>query len=74
MNRLGEQGTQPERNSRFSQQNGYWYYSTREGIDIGPFDSLSEAQAGVSSFIDFILHAEPDVVESIHRNYSASAA
>lgn len=72
MNRNGEKGPQPERNTRYSQRDGYWYYSTREGIDIGPFDSLQEAQAGVSSFIDFILHAEPDVVESIHRHYSAA--
>lgn len=72
MNRLGEQGPKPVRNSRFSKIENYWYYSTREGIDIGPFDSLQEAQAGVSSFIDFILHAEPEVVDSLHRHYSAA--
>lgn len=62
----------PGRESRFSRINGYWYYSTREGIDIGPFDSKHEAQAGVSAFIDFILHAEPEVVDSLNRHYSAA--
>lgn len=72
MNRNGELGPKPDRNTRFMQRDGYWYYSTREGIDIGPFDNLQEAQAGVSAFIDFILHAEPEVVESINRYYSAA--
>lgn len=72
MNRSGEKGPKPDRKTRFTQRNGYWYYSTREGMDIGPFDNLHEAQSGVSAFIDFILHAEPEVKESIHRHYSAA--
>lgn len=65
MNRFGEMGDMPERNKRFFQRSGYWYYATREGIDIGPFDSVHEAEAGASAFIDFILHAEPDVRRSL---------
>lgn len=67
MNRYGEKGNLPVRNQRFFQDSGYWYYATREGIDIGPFDSLSEAEAGASAYIDFILHAEPDVRRSINK-------
>lgn len=67
MNRAGEQGNFPERNQRFFQKASYWYYSTREGVDIGPFDSLSEAEVGASDFIDFIIHAEPSVLQTLER-------
>ena len=74
MNRNGEQDTQvPSRNSRFFQEEGYWYYNTREGVAIGPFDSLSEAETGVSDFIDFILHAEPSVSDTLAK-YAQQAA
>lgn len=63
MNRTGEAGPLPTRNSRFLEKNGYWYYTTREGVDIGPFDSRQEAEAGVCDFIDFVLHAEPGALD-----------
>lgn len=72
MNRSGELGGLPERNSRFFTRDGYWYYSTREGIDIGPFDTQAEAAQGVSAYIDFVLHAEPQVVEAIKVYRSAA--
>lgn len=68
MNRTGERGTQsPNRSRRFFEKDEYWYYSTREGVDIGPFDTLGEAEHGVSDFIDFILHAEPKVIETLEK-------
>lgn len=74
MNRNGEDGvTLPNRNSRYFQKGNYWYYSTREGVDIGPFDSLSEAETGASDFIDFIIHAEPSIVQTLAR-YGRAAA
>ena len=72
MNRNGELGSVPTRNSRFYQNNGYWYYSTREGINIGPFDTLHEAESGASAFIDFILHADSKTVEALSRYRSAA--
>jgi hypothetical protein len=73
MNRTGEQESIPERASRYFQQEEYWYYHTREGVDIGPFDSLSEAETGVSDFIDFVLHAEPSISETLAK-YARVAA
>jgi hypothetical protein len=67
MNRTGEKSEVPVRQKRFFEKSGYWYYSTREGVDIGPFDSLLEAQRGVSDFIDFIVHAEPETIASLER-------
>lgn len=32
------------RSDRFFQMNGVWFFSTREGIDVGPFDSEVEAK------------------------------
>ena len=67
MNRTGEQLDVPTRCSRYFEKAGYWYYTTREGVDIGPFDTLHEAERGVSDFIDFVLHAEPEVIATLER-------
>lgn len=72
MNRVGEIGAVPARNSRFFTKDDYWYYSTREGVAIGPFDTLLEAEHGVSAYIDFVLHAEPEVVEALKIYRSAA--
>lgn len=75
MNRNGEQlNNMPERKTRFFEQDGYWYYNTREGVAIGPFDTQSEAETGVSDFIDFILHAEPSVSETLAKYAAQQAA
>ncbi len=73
LNRTGEAGNCPDRSQRFFKKADYWYYTTREGVDIGPFDSLHEAETGVSDFIDFIMHAEPAVIETLER-YGRAAA
>jgi hypothetical protein len=67
MNRTGEHSAIPSRESRYFDKDGYWYYKTREGVEIGPFDSLHEAEHGVSDFIDFIMHAEPEVRASLEK-------
>ena len=67
MNRFGEEGKVPARSKRFFQKGDYWYYNTREGVEIGPFDTQQEAETGASEFIDFILHAEPDVLATLSR-------
>lgn len=74
MNRSGENGDLPNRNTRFFESGGYWYYNTREGVAIGPFDTLSEAETGVSDFIDFMIHAEPCVSETLAKYSGTEAA
>ena len=73
MNRTGENGKEVTQSSRFFEKDSYWYYKTREGVNIGPFDSLGEAELGASDFIDFIIHAEPSVVETLERYGQAAA-
>lgn len=62
-NRCGEQGNLPERNSRFVKKGNYWYYSTREGVDIGPFDNQKDAELGVAEFIEYLTESEPKVTD-----------
>lgn len=57
LNRYGESGSIPDRGSRVYIQNDYWWYATREGVHVGPFDSRSEAESGVRDFVDYITHA-----------------
>ncbi|HTF98221.1 MAG TPA: DUF6316 family protein [Cellvibrio sp.] len=71
LNRAGEQGSVPERHGRLLQKDGYWYYSTREGVDIGPFDNREDAENGVGEFIDFIQASEPKVSDVL-KQYRAA--
>ena len=72
-NRSGEYGNVPQRSERVFQKHNYWYYTTREGVDIGPFDSSEAASKGATEFVDFVLNAEPTVLETLSR-YSSRAA
>jgi hypothetical protein len=65
MNRKEEVGVVPIRSDRLFTQHNYWYFRTREGMDIGPFDSISEAVDGINGFVDFVQTTEPEVVTRI---------
>lgn len=71
-NRTGEEGSVPTRHGRYLEREGYWYYSTREGVDIGPFDSREDAEVGVCEFIDFICTSEPAVFSEVLKQYRAA--
>lgn len=72
MNRTGEQEKSHIRSKRVYRDGDYWYYLTREKVSIGPFDTSSEADKGVSDFVDFIMHAEPSIAQTLSR-YGAAA-
>jgi hypothetical protein len=65
--RSGESCAAPLRSNRFFKQQDYWYFRTREGLDIGPFDQLIEAKEGVDGFIGFVQEAHTDVVTRITK-------
>jgi Domain of unknown function (DUF6316) len=67
-NRIGEVGMVPMRTDRFFAVNGAWYFATREGASIGPFEGKLEAQTGLSDFIDFIQLAEPQVLSTFYSS------
>ncbi|MGH1438891.1 MAG: DUF6316 family protein [Cellvibrionaceae bacterium] len=63
----------PIRSERLFMQHNYWYFRTREGMEIGPFDSAKEANAGINGFMDFVSTAEPEMVERV-TDYVTQAA
>jgi hypothetical protein len=70
--RTGELGAVPMRTDRFFAVNSAWYFATREGASIGPFESKPDAQKGLSDFIDFIKLAEPRVLTTFYSSLHAS--
>ncbi len=61
-----------KRNDRLFERDNYWYFKTREGMDIGPFDVKADAEQGVASFIEFLGKAEPEVIHRIHEYVTAA--
>jgi Domain of unknown function (DUF6316) len=71
-NRTGETGVViPSRKLRvFKKEDGYWYYRTREGMNIGPFDNEEQALESVNDFIEnFIAKTEDSVLEKISSSF-----
>jgi hypothetical protein len=65
-NRLGEAGNVPVRADRFFAAQGEWYFSTREGTPMGPFDDKQEAKNGLRDFIEFMDLAEPKTLSRLY--------
>lgn len=51
--------------NRVYSEGGGWYFTTREGKPMGPFDSESDAQQGLRDFIEFIHLAPLDTLASL---------
>lgn len=69
--RTGEYGDIPPRHGRLLQKEGYWYYSTREGVDIGPFDTRADAETGIAAFIDYIHESDPEGSNTLKKYRAA---
>ncbi|MFT5691189.1 MAG: hypothetical protein ACI92E_000514 [Oceanicoccus sp.] len=66
-NRIGETDRPaPMRTDRFFNAQGQWFFSTREGAPIGPFDDKVEAQKGLGDFIEFMSLAEPKTLSRLY--------
>ncbi|RMF18432.1 MAG: hypothetical protein D6758_04165 [Gammaproteobacteria bacterium] len=50
-NREGEDGPVPFRSDRFFCVAGKWHFTTREGVEIGPFSSRERAEDGLRAYI-----------------------
>ena len=72
-NRSNESGAVPSRSDRFFSQHNYWYFSTREGMDIGPFETLIEANEGVQSFKEFLGETDQATVDRITKYVTEAA-
>ncbi|MGV6807749.1 MAG: DUF6316 family protein [bacterium] len=61
--RTGEVGEVPLRSGRYFKLHNYWFFTTREGRSVGPFDSMDCAKKSVRDYIEFINIAGPEVTE-----------
>ncbi len=62
--RLNEAGKQlPVRSGRFFNLHNFWFFATREGAAVGPFDSKVQAEGGVQDFIEFANQADPSSLQ-----------
>ena len=65
--RVGETGDHiPVRSDRFFAAQGEWFFSTREGTPIGPFDDKENARKGLDDFIEFMSLAEPKTLSKLY--------
>lgn len=71
--RTGENRVTPPRTDRFFERNNYWYYITREGVEIGPYDSRRAALFGCTLVIDYISRRNP-AVRATQRHYTGRPA
>ncbi|MCC5886893.1 MAG: hypothetical protein JJT88_10720 [Gammaproteobacteria bacterium] len=69
--RLGDE-TPPvsRRSNRVYEEDGGWFFTTREGKPMGPFDSEGEAKQGLKDFIEFIQLAPLDALASLTTSLS----
>jgi hypothetical protein len=65
--RQGEISTSAERSPRFFKKDcGDWYFNTREGFELGPYDSCIDAQQGLKDYLEFIQCADQQLLEHFY--------
>ena len=60
------------RRSRFTQRDGEWYLMTREGIELGPFESHAEAAMCLDAYLEFVDGASAADMEQFYKIYAAA--
>ena len=50
--RTGETLKKHARSDRFVQRDNRWYFQTREGLSVGPFEKRSDAQYALLYFVE----------------------
>lgn len=63
--RKGEKANSWFRGDRFLQFNGQWYFTIREGRDIGPFNSRGSAERGLALFIEYLIEKRSSIDHAI---------
>ncbi|OUS03935.1 hypothetical protein A9Q90_07880 [Gammaproteobacteria bacterium 54_18_T64] len=51
------------RSDRYFKLSDYWYFITREGTTLGPYDSKNQAQQAVADYIQFVNQATPAMMK-----------
>lgn len=53
------------RSDRVFRKGDYWYFHTREGVQVGPFSSQELAEKGAGDYIGFAQDADPKLLDSL---------
>jgi len=53
----------PVRSDRYFKLADYWYFTTREGATLGPYDSKDQAQLAADDYIQFVNKATPAMLK-----------
>ena len=56
--RKGESGVIPFRTGRYFTVDSKWFFSTREGIDHGPYNTKYDAEINLEFFISNVMRVE----------------
>ncbi len=51
------------RSDRYFKLSDYWYFITREGATLGPYDSKGQAEQAVVDYIQFVNQATPAILK-----------
>jgi hypothetical protein len=57
------------RSDRFFRSNQQWYFYTREGFPVGPYQSRIEAEVDAGMLMAQLKDTPPDRVDSVIRNF-----
>lgn len=63
--RQGETGLIPDRSDRFYLLESVWFFATREGAAMGPFETHQAAMMGLKDFLDFLELAKPKTKQKL---------
>jgi hypothetical protein len=73
MHRSGEPpGGRHSRRNRFVFARGAWYFTTREGMDVGPFDSLEDAEKACDQLLPMLQGLSFEDARAAIRDFLAS--
>ena len=60
-------GNNPDRKERVFQKGEFWYFYTREEVQIGPFNSRELAEKGANDYVGFAIDADPKILGSLSK-------
>ncbi|NRB39333.1 MAG: hypothetical protein HRU20_12835 [Pseudomonadales bacterium] len=59
------------RSTRFEYREGEWYLQTREGIELGPYESHAEASVSLNDYLDFVGSGNTKALEELCKRKAA---
>jgi len=51
------------RSNRYFKLSDFWYFTTREGATLGPYDAKEQAEQAASDYIQFVSQAKPSIIK-----------